>query len=207
MGAVWEQTEGRQRQKRGDQFRVITIIQARNDGSLKAVQVRRSGHVFIIFWRQSWQDLLRTTDGSGITPKFCGLCTWKGKLTFAEKQKTGSRAIWLSGGAVSGAQCGHVRFEVLVRHPAEAVKKTDKGVWSSEGRTSWRYKFESHQCIEDIWGHETGWDHWRSELLGHSNIYSILSLHNLSPISQSLLPLKLALRQAQYKPMFTFPWR
>lgn len=51
--------------------------------------------------------------------------------------------------AVSGAQGGRVRFEVPVRHPTETVK-TDTGVWSSEDRSSWKYKFESHQYIDDI---------------------------------------------------------
>lgn len=53
-----------------------------------------------------------------------GLCKRKGKLTFAKMQKTVSRAS-----GVGRRPCQElrvdVRFEIPLRHPTEAVKKTD----------------------------------------------------------------------------------
>lgn len=57
---------------------------------------------------------MRITDGSRITPKFCGLCMWKGKLTFAKKQDWEQSKL-AGERAVAGAQGGHVRSELPVR--------------------------------------------------------------------------------------------
>lgn len=100
--------------KKGRPFRVFTIIQVRNDSSsLKAIHEDKASIFLLHIWRQSWQDSLRTTDRSRITPKFCGLC-WKGKLTFAKKQDWEQSKL-AGERAVSGAQGGHVRSELPIR--------------------------------------------------------------------------------------------
>lgn len=52
------------------------------------------------------------------------LCKRKGKLPFAEMQKTVSRASGVGRGPCQELRVD-VRFEVPLRHPTEAVKKTD----------------------------------------------------------------------------------
>lgn len=105
---------------------------------------------------------------SRITPKFYGLCRWKGKLTFAYMQDYEQSKLDRER-TISGAQSGHVSCEAPTRHPTKVVEKTDTWVWSSEERSSWRYKLELsvYRWYLKPWGRMRSLKVWAPRALQH----------------------------------------